>query len=90
MSRRRAASEKRIKTSVISAVNLMAEADKVMWNAWSPPKARPPTVNAMGAVMPTRSAGPETTAHRTTMAAMIVRSAHVTEHHLTHRIGAFA
>ena len=35
--------------------------------------------------MPARSAGPEMTAHSTTMAATIVRSAHVTSYRLTGR-----
>ena len=37
--------------------------------------------------MPARSAGPEMTAHSTTMAATIARSAHVTSYRLTGRNG---
>ena len=48
-------SEKRIKTMVISTV-IHLEANKVIANAGLPPKGEPPTVNAMGAVMPIRSA----------------------------------
>src|ERR1700683_967118 len=85
VSRRRAASEKRINTNVISAVSLMVLADKVMSKALSPPKTSPPAVNTIGAVMPARSAGAEMTAHSTTMAATIARSAHVTSYRLTGR-----
>ena len=81
VNRRRAESEKRIRTKVISAVIRMVVADNEMWKVWSAPKVRPPSVNTIGEVMPIRSAGPETTVHSTTRVPTTARSAHVTACH---------
>ena len=81
VSRRRAESENRISTKVISAVVLMVDADSEISKVLSAPKARPPSVKTIGAVMPILSACPETTVHSTTRVATIARSAHVTTRH---------
>ena len=74
ISRSRAASVKRMRTRVISAVTLMLEADREIRSAFSPPRARPPIANTIGAVSPTCSARPETAVQSTMRAATTARS----------------